>query len=323
MTRAPLPIFLLVLLASPAAAAAADGARELTLWAGGALLVLTLLLVLRKHKGLARAHATAPDLLWEGSGWEPPRLRVSTFRKAGKVADLSDVEALVLLGLPFRALLAMVLDGLAAAGRVRRERKDDEVLLARTAESPPDEDPYQACGWEVLGYELQPLPRKMASALGELVVGTLQRKAWDAVLDATRAHYRRLFGELFPDEEAVTAGSFREEEEQDFFYPWWVSHQHASGPAVWSQERLDRGEGGRGGDVFHVELDCWGPVEAERSLHDFAEDELVPPYEHTACHSACHSAGHAACHSACHSACHAACHSACHSACHTACVEGF
>ena len=307
MRRARLPLLIQapLLLLPPAEAAAQpidrlvasvlDGTLDVTLWAGGALVLLTLLLVLRKHRGLARAHATAPDLLWEGSGWEPPRLRVSTFRRAGKVADLSDLEALVLLGLPFRALLAMVLDGLAAAGRVRRERKGDRVLLARTAEPPPEDDPYQACVWEVLSLGLEPLPDRMASALGEVVVGTLQRKAWDADLEATRAHYRRRFGELFPDVEAVNAGSFREEEGRDLFYPWWVSHQHAAGPAVWSQERLDRGPPGERGAIFHLELDIWGPASADRSLLDFAGDALVPAYEHTACHSACHSACHAAC----------------------------
>ncbi|HSM51750.1 MAG TPA: hypothetical protein VLA75_10135, partial [Thermoanaerobaculia bacterium] len=66
------------------------------------LAALTLLVAGRKLKGLVRAAATAPDLLWERADWEPPRLRLSTFRKPGKVAELTDLEALVLLGLPFQ-----------------------------------------------------------------------------------------------------------------------------------------------------------------------------------------------------------------------------
>ena len=48
---------------APASAHARDLARGAVL----ALLLLALLLVLRKHRGLARARATAPDLLWKDS----------------------------------------------------------------------------------------------------------------------------------------------------------------------------------------------------------------------------------------------------------------
>ncbi|MCA9635427.1 MAG: hypothetical protein KC420_05270, partial [Myxococcales bacterium] len=58
-------------------------------WTGiSALLVLFAGVMLRKHKGLAQASATAPDLLWERDDWEPPRIRVSSFRVPGKIAEL-------------------------------------------------------------------------------------------------------------------------------------------------------------------------------------------------------------------------------------------
>ena len=101
----------------------------------------------RKLKGLARAQATAPDVLWERDDWEPPRLRLSTFRKPGKVAELSDLEALTLLALPFQVILAMVLDLLLARGRLRRDEAGGALRLARLGDVPPDDEPYLSFVW--------------------------------------------------------------------------------------------------------------------------------------------------------------------------------
>ena len=165
----------------------------------------------RKLKGLARAHATAPDVLWERDDWEPPRLRLSTFRKPGKVAELSDLEALTLLGLPFTIVLAMVIDLLFRRGRLRREEAGGALRLARLGDAPPEDDPYLAFAWKQLAEEPAPPPEGLAGRLGELLVGTVQRKAWDADLEATREHYRTLFESLFPDVEAVRGRRFGSE----------------------------------------------------------------------------------------------------------------
>ena len=111
----------------------------------------TLGVAARKLKGLARAYATAPDVLWERDDWEPPRLRLQTFRKPGKVAELTDIEALTLLGLPFQVILAMVLDALVARGRLRRETREGALWLARNGDAPPENEPYQGFVWEELG----------------------------------------------------------------------------------------------------------------------------------------------------------------------------
>ena len=194
----------------------------------GALLLLPLLLLAgRKLKGLAGAAATASDVLWERDDWEPPRLRVSSYRVPGKVAELEHLEALTVLGTPFRVLLAMVLDRLGSRDRLARDHRDGALRLARSGESPGDDEPYQAFVWERLEPELRPVPTDLAQDLGELLVGTVQRKAWDADLDATRRHYRRHFATPFPEDTSLPAEA--EPRETGLYYPWWVLHHHRDG----------------------------------------------------------------------------------------------
>lgn len=207
----------------------------------GALLLLPLLLLTgRKLKGLAGAAATASDVLWERDDWEPPRLRVSSYRVPGKLAELEHLEALTLLGTPFRVLLAMVLDRLESRGRLRRDRRDGALRLARSGDSPTDEEPYQAFVWERLEPELGPVPPDLAKDLGELLVGTVQRKAWDADLDASRRHYRRHFATLFPHDTSLPSERRRWDEaapeEAGLYYPYWVLHHHRDGRALWADE---------------------------------------------------------------------------------------
>ena len=57
-----------------------------------------------------------------------------------KVAELTSLEALTLLGLPFQVVLAMVLDLLAARGRLRREETEGIFQIARTGEAPAPDD---------------------------------------------------------------------------------------------------------------------------------------------------------------------------------------
>ena len=129
------------------------------------LAALALLVAGRKLKGLVRAAATAPDLLWERDDWEPPRLRLSTFRKPGKVAELTDLEALVLLGLPFQAMLAMLLDRLEQGGRVLRERAEGALRLARAGAEPPEDEPYLGALWERLPEAPASVPEGLAVAV--------------------------------------------------------------------------------------------------------------------------------------------------------------
>ena len=189
----------------------------------------------KKLSGLARATATAPDVLWERDDWEPPRLRVSSFRKAGKVAELQPLEALALLGLPFQVILAMLLDRLEQGGRLRRETRDGKPWLARAGSEPPADEAYTAFVWKALGPSRHPCRRTSPAKVGELLVGTVQRKAWDADLDATREHYRKLFEEMFPDVAAVAGRKFGEKDDPAY-YPWWVSRHSSSGPSVWRSE---------------------------------------------------------------------------------------
>ncbi|MBM3791032.1 MAG: hypothetical protein FJW35_11890, partial [Acidobacteria bacterium] len=220
---------------------AAERSRErdvlVQLWIPRAALFVVpalLVLVAFKLKGIARAQATAPDILWERDDWEPPRLRLQTFRKPGKVAELGYIEALVLLGLPFQVVLAIVFDLLSARGLIRRESMEKALRIARQGTEPPNDDPYLAFAWKALPSEPALPPADLAGRLGELLVGTVQRKAWDSDLDATRDHYRHLFAELFPDVAAVESRRC-ESPTADYadYYPWWVSRHHTNGPGVW------------------------------------------------------------------------------------------
>ncbi|MGD8894458.1 MAG: hypothetical protein PVJ73_00330, partial [Acidobacteriota bacterium] len=253
------------------------------------LALVTLGITARKLKGLARAYATAPDVLWERDDWEPPRLRLQTFRKPGKVAELTDLEALALLGLPFQVLLAMVLDALAARGRLRRETRDGALWLAHQGEAPPEGEPYQGFVWEALGDALAPAPEGLAGRLGEVLVGTVQRKAWDADLDATRKHYRHLFEEMFPDAGAVAGRTFGTPEDYGHYFPWWVSHHHSSGAGVWRSDApagpapFEGGGGSFGGagataHFADVDLAALGPAPERASMAAFAPDDLVTAY---------------------------------------------
>ena len=221
-----------------------------------ATVVLPLLLALglvslglagRKLKGLARAHATAPDVLWERDDWEPPRLRLSTFRKPGKVAELSDLEALTLLGLPFQVILAMVLDLLVARGRLRREDADGALRLAR-AGTAARRRPLPALrlegarrGARAAARGTRRPPRRAAR----------RDRAAQGLGRGPRRHARALPAPLrgaLPRRRRRGRPALRHARRDDAdYYPWWVSSHHADGPGVWRGDGPAPFAGGGGG----------------------------------------------------------------------------
>ncbi len=138
-------------------------------WISPAAIVLMLAflaLAALKLKGIARARATAPDILWERDDWEPPRLRLQTFRKAGKVAELSHIEALTLLGLPFQVILAL------SVGPPRRPWTDQARIRGESPALGQTGD--GTTGWRTLpgvcmegtAARISPAPADLAARLG-------------------------------------------------------------------------------------------------------------------------------------------------------------
>jgi len=82
-----------------------------------ALLAVFFVVMAGKQRSMVAAHAGLDDIRWDSLDWTPPKLVLSTFRKAGKVCkDLTTLEAAFYLGLPFKRILSAMLDAMIAEG---------------------------------------------------------------------------------------------------------------------------------------------------------------------------------------------------------------
>lgn len=285
------------------------------LWAilalGGVMIAVGVIVMALKHVSVARAADSVGNIRWERDDWVAPKLQVSTFRKTGKVAeDLDNVEAGVLLEVPFGEVLVVMFRDLARRGFVEIVSLDPVQL--RPTHKPGDMTLYE----QMLLTAIQPdesLSKTQAQKMFELAVENLQKKAWDCDLDATRAHYRQRAATVSQSLPEKPSDGYDEVVWRDrdpsfwYFYHWYL----------WDTEH-DQARS-------HQDVALRAALDQQTDFAKVGYSEFVASEAcHSACyaHDACHDACHSACHDACHSACHDACHSACHDACHSACVSG-
>ena len=63
-----------------------------------------------KQRSVVKARTTYEEIKWAREDWVPPKLELASFRKDGFVVeDLDEVEAAVLIGIPYNNILSMIL----------------------------------------------------------------------------------------------------------------------------------------------------------------------------------------------------------------------
>ena len=75
---------------------------------GAALVAVGVLLVRAKYVAYSAAAAEMDNIRWDRADWAPPKIKVSSFRQEGKIADLHPIEAAFLLDIPVNKILAAI-----------------------------------------------------------------------------------------------------------------------------------------------------------------------------------------------------------------------
>jgi hypothetical protein len=277
----------------------------------GLLVVVFFLVIAAKHRSMLAAADGLKEVSWLEADWSPPQIVLSSFRKTGKIPELEPIEAAVLLGIPFNRILSIMLGAMQRKGAVGLHDDGRIDVWNRSANL----NAYELALLDCLGLDGKLAQDKLRQWIQRLV-DTVQRKSWDADVEATQKHYSEEFGAVFSAASPQAQGEGRPGEAppsrlpDDDYYPYYFSWVHSEPrapmpdlvPAVFSEQTLR---------------------EAAAPADDYQSFMASPAcYEGCFVHSACHDACHSACHDACHDACHSACHDACHSACHDACVSG-
>jgi len=247
-----------------------------------------------KHRSMLTAQEGISSVNWDGVDWTPPKIQVSTFRKPGKVAaDLTPIEAGVLLEMPVGELLSLIVANMERKGLL--EIKAMEPLrVERRPRAVASNDPYET----VLLDSIKPdgtLDQSVVNETVKTIASGMEQKLWDADLAATKAYYKKTLDNYRPG---------KADTDNDYYWGGYRRHYNGYINPIYSR-------------VEGVNKDLGAKVpELASSFENFRTTQAC--YEGAFNRSVCHDA----CHSACHDACHSACHSACHGACHSACVSG-
>ncbi len=267
---------------------------------GGVLVAVAVLLVRAKYTAYSAAAAEMDGIRWDRTDWIPPKIKVSSFRQEGKIADLHPLEAAFLLDIPVSKILAAVVLELERRG-LFKVLSNDPLRVERLYPIGvlPDKL-YEDMMWNAVRDEGR-LDDAELKAVIEQIAENVQAKCWDCDLEATKEYYRKQIREQF---EAVQAGGRLDGMYDSWGHSYYRGYPHYFYGASQGQENA-----------------------VEKGIDKQLPDRGTPTaamIRADACHSACyvHTACHDACHDACHSACHSACPSACHSACPSACVSG-
>ncbi|MEW6756548.1 MAG: hypothetical protein AB1505_37090, partial [Candidatus Latescibacterota bacterium] len=164
--------------------------------------------------------------------WSPPKLVLTSYRKDGKVAELDMIEAAVFLGRPFSQILSAMLAVLQYKRAVSLGEDGRIEVVDRSARLNEHERQLLAC--------VQPdgtLDQPEVRHFLHQVVEAVQRKSWDADIEATRAHYEARYEETCRRLEAEGAVPGKSGPDQpraartaaDSYYPYWlyIHHGHA------------------------------------------------------------------------------------------------
>lgn len=273
----------------------------------GIIIFILVALIRWKMANLSQSADQLDDISWERGDWTPPKIKVSTFRQEGKVADLEPVEAALLLDVPSAKIAGTIIAHMEHKGLVKVISLDPIKVERLDPIGVVPDNMYESILWNAIrkGGKLDDVEMK---ALFKEIADKTQAKAWDCDLEATKAYYRKQIQDQY---ERIQRG----EDTIDTSYTS-LGHSYSNYYAFYFYSHLAGIDGGRPSELSHAISDQ-GIIAADT----IAQSQSV---QVDACHDACyvHTACHDACHDACHSACHDACHSACHDACHSACVSG-
>lgn len=245
----------------------------------------SLFIITRKHNSIIRAREGLKVVKWDGDEWVPPKIQVSSFRIKGKIAKLTDIEALLLIELPLSQIVAMMLKSLEEKKYIEIT-SEEPLQIKKLAYTTAPQDPYEDILFNAIDSNGKLIDSKIKTLFTTMVTN-IEQKSWDCDLDASRAYYEKKFY-MRPEERP-------KEEQEETFYPY--RRYYRSYRTI--------------GDEVERQVDT-----SSYSYSTFKTSEAC--YTGAFMQNFCHDA----CHSACHNACHSACHSACHGACHGACVSG-
>ena len=154
------------------------------------ILLGTVLFVGRKHRSAVKARLTQKDIQWARSDWAPPTLEVASFRKDGFVAeDLDDVEAAVLIGIPYNTILTVILYKLIEKGYL--EEISTEPLRVRQIKG---QDLTGFPQYEKLMYAAaadEEFSEQELETILKWLVDTVRAKTWNCDIEATKEYYKK------------------------------------------------------------------------------------------------------------------------------------
>jgi len=169
---------------------AARSDNGLLLVAGLAVIAAFFGVVKGKQRSMLAARRGLDEIRWENLDWTPPKLILSEFRKPGKVCkELTPLEAAFYLEIPFKRILAAMLNAMVAEGFL--EVASESPLRVKVLRRPDLEslDDYERLFYEALEDDGR-LSQAELEALMNEAVKRVQLKAWDADVEATKAYYR-------------------------------------------------------------------------------------------------------------------------------------
>lgn len=215
---------------------AARSDNGLLLVAGLAVIAAFFGVVKGKQRSMLAARRGLDEIRWENLDWTPPKLILSEFRKPGKVCkELTPLEAAFYLEIPFKRILAAMLNAMVAEGFL--EVASESPLRVKVLRRPDLEslDDYERLFYEALEDDGR-LSQAELEALMNEAVKRVQLKAWDADVEATKAYYREQV-ETYLEK----AKEPRPESEELGWYLWYHhSHPYYRHSARADERVLDR-----------------------------------------------------------------------------------
>jgi hypothetical protein len=142
-------------------------------------------LVLAKRGSLHKAAEKIEEISWTRNDWVPPKIQVATFRKTGKMAELDDFEAALLLELPIKKILALLLYSMNENGMIRIISTSPLRLEIGDRPLSPPRSLYEKTILNAIRSDHTLDPDIIKGTIIE-AVDNIQRKSWDCDLAAMR-----------------------------------------------------------------------------------------------------------------------------------------
>jgi hypothetical protein len=185
------------------------------------------------------------------------------------------------LGLPLKRVLSSMLDAMAAEGYMEVVRESPLQVRVLSQPDLTALDPYERHFFNSLSDDGR-LSQAELESLMNLIVKNIQKKAWDADVEATRKYYTRRIEDYIMDRQKSSRESIQSRDD-NWYYWYYNSHRYYS-----RNYDFDR-------DPHRYETAI--PVEVDHIIQGSVSSEIIRDLNvrHDACHNACHSACHSAC----------------------------